>query len=282
MLSIVQKVQNDLCNLAKAEAASGSQNVTLNLVSDFKLALFAVLPEEIRIQDLKESDELKEEMTSIFQNEEVKLPGWPYLDQLENQLACFAEKGCKFQLGSELHKSSTCPEHFLCRKHKSSPCNAKHKKEEDKNQGEKTTEGRKNKSPPRQSEAENQESPGPRQGKVEGKAKEDVKDSNHDKIEKKQGVLTSKRGDKPRAVKLQVADIAGLSVEDFEFKKGDCVSDVQIFQVQTKQGELIWVLENDYIQLKEKSANLKAINDSDEEEVVNGEDTNRQNADVGK
>ena len=128
MDSIVSKVRVELVDLAATYAADKHENVTISLISDFQRALFTILDEGIRIKDLEQSKELRDEMIYLFEDEYPTEPAWPYLNQLKKQDRCFAELGCRFKHGAALYKSSSCQEHFVCENHKSSPCIAKHGK----------------------------------------------------------------------------------------------------------------------------------------------------------
>ena len=126
MESIVSKVHTELVDLAATYADAGRENVTLSLMVDFQRALFPLLDERIRIKDLKQSEELRDEMVQLLGEEHPTKPAWPYLDQLDKQDRCFAKIGCKFKLGAGLYRSPSCEEHFVCKNHQSSPCLAKH------------------------------------------------------------------------------------------------------------------------------------------------------------
>ena len=118
MEEIVSKVHSELVALAATYEHAGYENVTLSLTSDFQRALFAtVLDERIRINDLKQSEELKNEMGQLFEDKYPTKPAWPYLNQLDKQDRCFAKLGCRFQHGAGLYKSTSCEEHFVCKNH---------------------------------------------------------------------------------------------------------------------------------------------------------------------
>ncbi|KAF2818102.1 hypothetical protein CC86DRAFT_242335, partial [Ophiobolus disseminans] len=123
MEEIVNKVHTDLLNYA--DAKSGEENVTLRLTADFRRALFLLLDEKTRINDLEKSEELKQDMMASFGKQDPKEDSWPFLDQPGILDRCYAKLGCKFKLGSGLYKSS-CG-HFMCCEHKSSLCIANHR-----------------------------------------------------------------------------------------------------------------------------------------------------------
>ncbi|CAG5137498.1 uncharacterized protein ALTATR162_LOCUS134 [Alternaria atra] len=131
MESIVSKVHTSLVDLAATYADAGRENVTLSLMADFQRAVFPLLDERIRIKDLEQSEELRDEMVQLLGDEHPTKPAWPYLNQLDKQDRCFAKMGCKFQLGAGLYRSPSCEEHFVCKNHQSSPCIAKHEQASD-------------------------------------------------------------------------------------------------------------------------------------------------------
>ncbi|CAN9307471.1 unnamed protein product [Alternaria alternata] len=131
MESIVSKVHVELVDLAATYADAGRENVTLSLMADFQRAVFPLLGEHIRIKDLEQSEELRDDIVQLLGDEHPTKPAWPYLDQLDKQDRCFAKIGCKFQLGAGLYRSPSCEEHFVCKNHHSSPCIAKHEQAPD-------------------------------------------------------------------------------------------------------------------------------------------------------
>ncbi|KAI1525548.1 hypothetical protein PtrCC142_010631 [Pyrenophora tritici-repentis] len=52
----------ELVDLAATYADAGYENVTLSLISDFQRAIFTVLDKSVRIKDLEQSEELRDEM----------------------------------------------------------------------------------------------------------------------------------------------------------------------------------------------------------------------------
>ncbi|KAI4940881.1 hypothetical protein J4E91_011138 [Alternaria rosae] len=85
MESIVSKVRAELVNLAVTYAADGYENVTLSMTADFQRCLFLLLDEKIRMKDLAQSEELKDNIMQLLGNEDPKEPAWPYLNQLDKQ-----------------------------------------------------------------------------------------------------------------------------------------------------------------------------------------------------
>jgi hypothetical protein len=126
MESIVSKTHVELGELAATYADAGYENVTLSLIIDFQRALFPILDESIRVKDLEQSEELRDEIVQLFKDEYPTKPAWPYLNQLDKQDKCFAKLGCRFKHGAALYKSPLCEEHFVCKDHQLSPCLAKH------------------------------------------------------------------------------------------------------------------------------------------------------------
>ncbi|KAI1569465.1 hypothetical protein PtrEW13061_011592 [Pyrenophora tritici-repentis] len=59
----------ELVDLGVTYADAGYENVTLSLISDFQRALFTVLDESVRVKDLEQSEELRDEMVQLFEDE---------------------------------------------------------------------------------------------------------------------------------------------------------------------------------------------------------------------
>ncbi|KAI1522127.1 hypothetical protein PtrEW4_011533 [Pyrenophora tritici-repentis] len=59
----------ELVDLAATYADAGYENVTLSLISDFQRAIFTVLDKSVRIKDLEQSEELRDEMVQLFEDE---------------------------------------------------------------------------------------------------------------------------------------------------------------------------------------------------------------------
>ncbi|KAI0569914.1 hypothetical protein Alg215_11370 [Pyrenophora tritici-repentis] len=66
MESIVSKMHVELVDLGVTYADAGYENVTLSLISDFQRALFTVLDESVRVKDLEQSEELRDEMVQLL------------------------------------------------------------------------------------------------------------------------------------------------------------------------------------------------------------------------
>jgi hypothetical protein len=80
MESIVSKVYTKLVDLAATYTDARRENVTLSLMADFQRAVFPLLNERIRIKNLKQSKELRDEMIQLLGDEHPMEPAWPYLD----------------------------------------------------------------------------------------------------------------------------------------------------------------------------------------------------------
>jgi sRNA-binding protein len=258
-------------------------NVTATMLVEIQRALFAILPEEIRIRDLEESSELQETMTALFADEKLPTtPGWPYLDQLEAQQDCLAAKGCKFKLGSALYKASSC-DHYLCTKHKKASCCPI--KTQPSKQVEEQGSSRASEQPP---DGKTREAPimdGNEADKNKAdKSKTDKSQADKDKVEEKRGNDTKptsdseqgvnggtgtieskvKRG-KERTVMFEVETVGNLVVGDFKFEKEDVLADAKVIQVKDVHGKTVWILDTDYAYLKKQFIDLKAKDDSDDE-----------------
>jgi hypothetical protein len=83
MESIISKVHVELIDLAATYAEARYENVTLSLISDFQRALFAVLDEKTCIEDLEQSEKLRDKMVQLFKNKNPTKIAWPYLDRLK-------------------------------------------------------------------------------------------------------------------------------------------------------------------------------------------------------
>jgi hypothetical protein len=80
MESIVSKVHVELVDLAATYADAGYENVMLSVISDFQRALFTILDKKMRIKHLEQSEELRDEMVQLFEDEYPTKPAWPYLN----------------------------------------------------------------------------------------------------------------------------------------------------------------------------------------------------------
>jgi hypothetical protein len=86
-----------------------------------------------------------------------------------------------------------------------------------------------------------------------------------------------------RPAKFKVEDAQYLSVDDFSYDRSSLMSEVQVCQLRTKSGALVWVPMEDYLRLKHEYVRLASSDESEwDDGIVKGEDVNRQNADVGK
>ncbi|CAN9093657.1 unnamed protein product [Alternaria alternata] len=80
MESIVSKVHAELVDLAATYAEAGRENITLSLMAEFQRAVFPLLDERIRIKDLEQSEELRDEIVQLLRDEHPTEPAWPYLN----------------------------------------------------------------------------------------------------------------------------------------------------------------------------------------------------------
>ena len=94
--------------------------------------------------------------------------------------------------------------------------------------------------------------------------------------------IHSEEKQQERAAKFQVEDIQNLSTDDFKFERGNYVTELQVCQVEKKSGELIWVMVEDYIRLKEMYVRNEADGDDVESEGSGFGWKNRENEDIGK
>ncbi|CAN9300148.1 unnamed protein product [Alternaria alternata] len=313
MESIVSKVHAELVDLAATYADAGRENVTLSLMADFQRAVFPLLDERIRIKDLEQSEELRDEMVQLLGDEHPTKPAWPYLDQLDKQDRCFAKMGCKFQLGAGLYRSPSCEEHFVCKHHRSSPCIAKHEQAPDHISKTKHDEKETAASPeklenePRvradlaksmfgdeevdradaAEEIPEKEKP-TKEAAAKGAADTSALKGMVSFADRTQSAVTKRREKKAvdeehRPAKFKVEDAQYLSVDDFSYDRGSLMSEVQVCQLRTKSGALVWVPMEDYLRLKHEYVRLASSDESEwDDGIVMGEDINRQNADVGK
>jgi hypothetical protein len=361
MESIVSKVHAELVDLAATYADAGRENVTLSLMADFQRAVFPLLDERIRIKDLEQSEELRDDMVQLLGDEHPTKPAWPYLDQLDKQDRCFAKMGCKFQLGAGLYRSPSCEEHFVCKNHQSSPCIAKHEQAPDyisktkhdeketaasleKPENEPRVRADLGKSTFGDEEADRADAVEKSAGKRDAyddwlsepqveeipekeKPTKEVAAKRAADVRALKGIVSfadklgdlkmadegsekptapsvatestavmqenPKRGDEKvekkavdeehRPAKFKVEDAQYLSVDDFSYDRSSLMSEVQVCQLRTKSGALVWVPMEDYLRLKHEYVRLASSDESEwDDGIVKGEDVNRQIADVGK
>jgi hypothetical protein len=94
--------------------------------------------------------------------------------------------------------------------------------------------------------------------------------------------IPSKEKQQERAAKFQVEVMQNLSTDDFNFERGNYITELQICQVKKRSGELIWVVEKDYLRLKEMYVRNEADGDDVESEGSGFGWKNRENEDIGK
>lgn len=98
--------------------------------------------------------------------------------------------------------------------------------------------------------------------------------------QKEDSVLNQKKQE--RAAKFHVEDIQNLSIDDFKFERGNLITELQVCQVEKRSGEFVWVVLQDYVQLKEMYVKNEANSEGDESEESGFGWKNRENADIGK
>ena len=351
MDAIVDKIRQDLIELV---VSYQGENVTQRLMSEFNHAIFLIIPDEIRIKDMEQSTEFREEMMNVFDEQDPTKPGTPYLGQLEDQDSCYAARNCKFEFGQTLHQCSSCEKNFVCEKHKNSICmlclavrnttqiNKKSLNGKDEREakleaiGDHKENGDNKKATNDAGEAENKEEKeddeeeGEGEGEDIGVTKDEEMDNREidmgrrgegvsDKHmsttvgdggeEEEEGIrnmdtgdqgtydgngvtihkstgethdMISKEKEHARTAKFQVENIQNLSMDDFRFERENFITELQVCQVRTRSGELIWVLVEDYIYLKNAHVRNEANSDGDESEGSGFGWKNRENADIGK
>ncbi|ENH99079.1 hypothetical protein COCC4DRAFT_45602, partial [Bipolaris maydis ATCC 48331] len=90
----------------------------------------------------------------------------------------------------------------------------------------------------------------------------------------------AKRDEQPP--KFKVEDVQYVS-HDLSYEGDSLLSEIQVCQVRTNSGKPIWVPMDDYIQLKDKYVKQQSEKEDEwDDGIVNEEDMNRQNADVGR
>ncbi|OAL56166.1 hypothetical protein IQ07DRAFT_595773 [Pyrenochaeta sp. DS3sAY3a] len=251
MEEIIQSVQDELRGLAsKYSQSSKHENVTLDLVSDFKRALFIVLDDETRIKDLQQSTDLKKEMTTLFE----KVPQDTqsiFLNQ--DQDRCCAKPKCYFTPGQTIYMSAYCKEHFMCEKHVKSPCLAHTDSVKDKILKDDVKRAAKNTST----------SSSPVGREDSGRVKKETS-------EKREKVL------------YQIMDPESFSAHDLSYEKSPN-EELTVCKVKTTQGKWVWIPVKAYADLKQEAVALAASNDtkSVDNEVITEEGKNHQNSRFG-
>jgi hypothetical protein len=87
--------------------------------------------------------------------------------------------------------------------------------------------------------------------------------------------------EKDRPAKFKVEDVQYLSVGDFSYYRDNLRSELQVWQLRTKSGTLVWVPMEDYLRLKHEYVRLASGDEGEGDDgIVKGEDMNRQNPDV--
>jgi hypothetical protein len=88
---------------------------------------------------------------------------------------------------------------------------------------------------------------------------------------------------KERPAMLKVEEVQNLSVDDFSYDRGSLTSKLQVCQLRTKSGELMWVPMEDYLRLKHEYARLASSDESEcDDVVIDREGMNQQNVHIGR
>jgi hypothetical protein len=88
-----------------------------------------------------------------------------------------------------------------------------------------------------------------------------------------------KNNNKESRTVFVVQDGSYFSPDDFDFQKG--FEEVRVCQVKNKNNELVFLKEEDFVELKKKYAEQQHQADNGTEDVVSTEEVNRQNSHVG-
>ncbi|KAF9729868.1 hypothetical protein PMIN01_11801 [Paraphaeosphaeria minitans] len=322
MDAIVNKIRKDLI---KHIISYQGENVTQRLMSELNYAIFLTIPEKIRIEDMKQSTEFREEMMGVFEEKDPTKPGTPYLGQLKEQDSCYAARNCKFDFGQTLYQCTSCKKNFVCEEHKTSTCmlclagiatketkevtgsdkdreDSKsivkydaHSEDQDAESGEEDAESGDEDAESGDEDAESGDEDANATSKDKGEDESEGKNVDSrdigtrersaaitKDIDEKEDPLSKEKGQE-RAAKFQVEDIQNLSMDDFHFKGGNFITELQVCQVQTRSGELIWVVLQDYVKLKEDYVKREADSDGNESDRSRSGFgwKNRKNADIG-
>jgi hypothetical protein len=305
MEKVLGRFRSDIAKVAEAYAKSQDGNTTLLMMTEVKRGLFVSIPEHIRIRDLEESPDLEDEMTDLFAGYPIEpgWPYFNQLDfqdrcygekgcMFKPGSALYRSKNCEHYV-CQAHKDDGC-----CKQDKDkegslvsqqSPSEkTMEQREAPINVTEKEKAGEKpesvEKSTPKHSGSppvvdEGTDKTGGKASKSIEKKKEDEKPESIEKSTPKHsgsppvvdegtdkaGGKASNSLEKKRKTKFEVEDGQSFSVDDFEFKKEDRMLDVQVCQIKDKDGNLRWMLEEEYVALKTKYVNLLAKEDSEEE-----------------
>jgi hypothetical protein len=311
MPHFAEKIQSPFLDLVAFIKERKPTNVTLEVFEELDhtlRALFATLDEQERIKDLENSEQLKSRMIALFKDEKGPAPRLPYLGQI-TQHKCYAKKGCVFALGSTIYGSPNCKEHYVCGMHKQDSCllcpkdvtapakegrkdplgeNALSKTESPSSPGisVKTAEGEdwpkrlepsKNSSSDEKAKNEIKKKPISQDISAvsEKKGKADTKPDNEKNFR-----AGNKSVDEEDKIEVNTRS---LSVDDFNFERDEHVMDLRICKVRTKDGKLIWVIEDEYLELQLEHARRDTSSDNKlEEDLIDQESMLGQNIQIGK
>jgi hypothetical protein len=302
MVHTVQEVirgsKNELTTIASSYARDEDTIVTELMFNDLKRATFALLPEEIRIRDLEQSPDLQEEITHLFKDRLPEYPGWPYVEQLEEQDRCYVEVGCTFKLGSGLYTAKGC-DHYVCQAHKWKTCCAGKTgdSEQDKNKDSKQDKNKDSKQDKNKDSKQDKNKDSKQDKNKDSKPDEDKDSSASEQqsgakaMEPQQAPIKAKGGNqaeekreddksptpkqsssgsdvnegakKKRTPKFEVEDIKYFSIADFDFKNEDRMEKQEVCQVRDKKGNLVWMLLDEYVKLKNEHVQRKAEDDEE-------------------
>jgi hypothetical protein len=294
-INFAKKIRSSFSTVLAHIRSEDPNNVTEEVFRELDhtlRALYGWIDEETRIKDLQNSDQLRHRMIELFKDE--KDENGPakkllYLKQI-SQDKCSATEST-FALGSTIYRSTTCEEqHYVCKKHRGDPClfcdkkkpapaqesqeglSEKHAKgggrlpsqtpikgNEDFETSEvlgKSLAGTKRK---KNGGDEKTSQEKPLVGETLGGAKMIPHSEGESLVDHKKPDRIEKNKNRDNA--LEVKDVKGLSVDDLDFKSG--VKELTICQVQTKDGDWIWVILEGYVKLKEEHAKRQASEDEE-------------------
>jgi hypothetical protein len=268
----ILRAKNDIIRSASSYTDDEDVTVTELMFSDLKRTVFAFLPEDIRIKDLEKSPDLQEEMTRLFKDVTPNQPGWPYVEQLEEQDRCYVAVGCTFKPGSGLYKAKDC-NHYVCKAHRGETCCTGRTRDTTQDNEKASKQDEDKDSSPASEQPSGRKTTEPQKGPMKGKREiqTEKKRGDDDKPTPKQSSSEPGVGKdtidekKKRTPKFAVEDVQYLSVADFEFKRDDQVASLQVCQVRDKEGNMIWMLLDEYVELKSKFAEEKAKEEEEEE-----------------
>jgi hypothetical protein len=293
-IKFAKKIRSSFSTVLAHIKSEDPDNVTEEVFKELDhtlRTLYGCIDEEIRIKDIQNSDRLRDRMLELFKDEKDEHGSTKklvYFGQISQDKCCATKN--TFALGSTIYRSITCQEqHYVSKCHREDPClfcdeeKPAPAQERQKGVSEKDTKGR-----------ERIPSKIPMKGNEGLKALEDVRKSWASRKEKRndgdettfpekllvretldgadmiphsKGYLADhkipegREENKDRDNALEVKDVKGLSVNDLNFKSR--VKELTICQVQTSDGDWIWVKLEGYVKLKEEHAKQQASEDEE-------------------